>query len=125
VIRYSYNQQILPPAPFVFVRLVNPADGRALDNVPAQLDHGADRSVLPSNLVHDLGLAQMGIAEIGGLGGNLHELPTYIVLIGIHDLPPRACRVLSCTEPWVLLGRDILNDYRILLDGPQRTLEIG
>ena len=125
MIRYSYNQQIQPPAPFVIIRLVNAADGRAFENVPAQVDHGADRSVLPSNLVDDLGLAQMGVAEIGGLGGKVQELPTYVVLVGIHDLPPRPCKVLSCHEPWVLLGRDILNDHRILLDGPQVSLEIG
>ena len=27
-------------------------------------------------------------------------------------------------EPYVLLGRDVLNDYRVVLDRPQLRLEI-
>jgi hypothetical protein len=33
--------------------------------------------------------------------------------------------VASSGEPWVLLGRDVLNAHRLLLDGPHLTLEIG
>jgi hypothetical protein len=32
--------------------------------------------------------------------------------------------VLAADEPYVLLGRDILNRYRVVLDGPKQKLEI-
>lgn len=45
--------------------------------------------------------------------------------IQVHDLPPSLTRaVLGKKEPHLLLGRDVLNAYRILLDGPQLALEI-
>lgn len=43
-----------------------------------------------------------------------------------HQVQPPAPFVhvtLRCVE--LLLGRDVLNRYRVLLDGPQLTLEIG
>ena len=67
MIRYTYNAQVQPPAPFVYLTLRNPADGSEVQNVAAQIDN----------------------------------------------------------EPWVLLGRDVVNAHRLVLDGPQFTLEIG
>ena len=60
MIRYRYNSQVQPPAPFVYVALRNPADGVELRDVPAQVDSAADRTVLPDAVVHALGLPQMG-----------------------------------------------------------------
>jgi len=62
---------------------------------------------------------------IGGVGGKTEELMRYTVALGIHDLPQRVLEVLAhADEPWILLGRDVLNAHRLLLDGPSLTLEI-
>lgn len=125
MIRYRYQEALEPPAPFIHVTLVNPATGATLTSVPAQIDSAADRSVLPPRLVTALELTQFGDLEVAGLGGEVGQLPTYPVLLGIHDLPARSHLVLACEgEPWVLLGRDVLNQYRIVLDGPASAVEI-
>jgi hypothetical protein len=125
MIRYAYNSQLNPAAPFVLVVLRNPADGTELRDVPAQIDIGADRTVLPESMVQSLGLAQIGNLWIAGLGGAASSLPVFAVLLGVHDLPVTAVKVISADEPWVLLGRDVLNSHRLLLDGPQLALELG
>jgi predicted aspartyl protease len=126
VIRYTYNTQVQPPAPFVFLTLRNPADGRELQNVPAQIDLGADQTVLPDAVVETLDLPQMGTMAVGGLGGITYTLPTYAVLLSIHDQPRQPVKVIgAANEPWVLLGRDVMNAHRLVLDGPKLTLEIG
>lgn len=126
MIRYRYNTQLQPPAPFVHLLLRNPADGSELLAVPAQIDTAADRTVLPQSLVKNLGLAQIGTMLIGGLGGITYTLPTYVVMVGIHDLAVQPIKVVaSADEEWPLLGRDILNSVRLTLDGPQSVLEIG
>jgi hypothetical protein len=110
VIRYRYNQQTDPPAPFVYGTFQNPADSTELHDVPVQIDTAADRTVLPDHVVQALGLA----------------LPTYAVRVAIHQLPAKTIKVVASSgEPWVLLGRDVLNDHRLCLDGPQLTFEIG
>ena len=126
MIRYRYNTQLQPPAPFVHLLLRNPADNNELSAVPAQIDTAADLTVLPQSLIKNLGLAQIGTLLIGGLGGITYTLPTYVVLIGIHDLVPQPIKVVaSADEEWPLLGRDLLNSVRLTLDGPQSVLEIG
>jgi hypothetical protein len=38
LIRYTYNTQVNPPAPFVLITLRNPAGGAEVRDVPAQID---------------------------------------------------------------------------------------
>jgi hypothetical protein len=126
MIRYAFLSQLEPPAPFVNVVLRNPASGAELRDLPAQLDTAADRTVLPESLVKSLALPQVGIMKIGGFGGVTYTLATYAVLLGLHDLPAQPFKVAAhAQESWILLGRDVLNSYRVLLDGPQLALEIG
>ena len=124
MIRYSYNQQVHPPAPFIHLQLVNPATRAALPSVPAQLDTAADVTVIPLEAAEELGLVQADEAEAVGLGGRAVLLPTFVVQVEIHDLPPVALEVLADEdEPYVLLGRDVLNRHRVTLDGPGLSLE--
>ncbi len=126
MIRYAYNQQLQPPAPFVLITLRNPLTGAETQDVPAQLDPAADRSLVPLKSIASLGLPAIGSIPIGGVGGTVAEMTLYPVEIAIHTLPLLAVEVVAHPEePWVLLGRDILNFHRLLLDGPQLALEIG
>jgi hypothetical protein len=125
MIRYAYNQQFDPPAPFVFVTLKNPLTGTEKHNVPAQIDSAADRSLLPLALVQSLELPAIGSMAIGGVGGTVAEMTVYAVGIAVHDLASRAAEVVAhANEPWVLLGRDVINVHRLVLDGPRLGLEI-
>ena len=96
-----------------------------LREVAAQLDTAADRTLLPSSLVQALGLPKIGRIAVGGVGGTVQKMPTYPVLLAIHGLGERSIAVVADEEePWVILGRDVLNAHRILLDGPKLALEI-
>ena len=73
-----------------------------------------------------LTLPQIGTISIGGVGGIAQTMPSYPVQVAIHNLPALTIEVVaSAGEAWVLLGRDVLNAHRLLLDGPQLFLEIG
>jgi len=126
MIRYAYNGQKQPPAPFVLVTLRHPYVGTELRDVPAQIDTGADQSLLPLPLARTLALPHSGQVAVGGVGGTTEQMDLYGVLLGIHTLPLQAVEVLAHPgEPWVLLGRDVLNTYRLALDGPRLVLELG
>jgi len=125
-IRYGYHRQLQPPAPFVNVTLRHPFSGATVRDFPSQVDCGADRTVLPEELAQALGLPQVGTLGIAGLGGGIQSMHSFAVLLGIHDLPLQPVEVVTSTgEEWILLGRDVLNAHRILLDGPRLALEIG
>ena len=124
MIRYCYATHLTPSAPFVNVTLRCPATGAAI-TAPAQIDTGADRTVLPARLVGELGLKEDGRLSFQGFAGMIVELPVFLAEVRVHDLAPVAVRVvLGESEPHVLLGRDILNAHRILLDGPNLKLEL-
>lgn len=126
MIRYGYNAQVQPPAPFVLITLRNPAGGAEVRDVPAQIDTAADRTVVPQAVALALALHVWGQATVVGFGGPLVQTPLYAAELGVHTQPPAPVRVIaSPSEPWVLLERDVLNRHRLLLDGPGLVREIG
>lgn len=125
MIRVAYNSQKRPPAPFVLAEVISPLDGSKVTNVPAQIDTAADRALVPLNLLESLNLAAIDQIVIGGVGGNQEAMPLFVVEIGFFSMPPQlVCVVAHPEEPWILLGRDLLNLFRLVLDGPEGTLEI-
>ena len=125
MIRYRYNEQVRPPAPFVHVTIRCQETGKALNDIAAQLDLAADRTVIPASAVRALGLHPLDEVTVSGFGGQMLVVPTYRLEVGIRDLPAAAMEVLAHPEePYVLLGRDVLNRHRILLDGPGLAMKI-
>jgi hypothetical protein len=123
MIRYRYAQHLEPPAPFVNVSLIAPTT-TSLANLPAQIDSAADRTVLPGRVVRTLGLVEDGRLLFQGFGGEAVELPVFLVDVQVHDRQTISVRaVLGENEPCILLGRDVLNAFRFLLDGPNQALE--
>jgi predicted aspartyl protease len=126
VTRYRYNQQVSPPAPFVHVTLRHPVRSEAVSDLPAQLDTAADFTVVPLSLIEELGLVPFDAVPVLGFGGTLTNVPTFLVRLSLRGQEPVALEVLgSAGEPHILLGRDILNRHRFVLDGPRLVLEMG
>lgn len=122
--RYNYNQQMSPPAPFVHVTVTHPQTGTSRVDLPAQIDTAADLTVLPADVVSQLQLVPLDQLAIQGFGGQVSLVPTYVVEIAVRGLRPLLVKTLGGTEPFLLLGRDVLNEFRLELDGPQRVLTI-
>jgi predicted aspartyl protease len=126
VIRYTYTSFGPVPAPFVHVTLRCLETGKEASDVPALIDTGADCTVIPVRFVGEPGLVSMGQIPIAGFGGCIAETPTYYADVAVRSLPPVNVKVLASDgEPIVLLGRDVLNHFRLVLDGPGGVLEIG
>lgn len=124
MIRYNYNRQVNPAAPFIHVHLSNPSSERELRDAPAQIDTGADFTVIPQNAVDELQLIPIREITVSGFGGLASAL-TYAV----RATPRQSTSVMiealaSGGEPHILLGRDFLNHFRVVLDGPELVLEL-
>ncbi len=113
-----------PPAPFVMVRIGLPGGAAAVE-LAARIDTGADRTVVPPRVPEQIGAMVDRRLRFAGLGGVETELPIYRVQLAIRDLPPVEVEVAASDgEPHVLLGRDVLNRYKLTLDGPAGLLTI-
>jgi predicted aspartyl protease len=125
MVRYAYNRQVTPPAPFVHVTVRPPYEGPVGVVVPAQIDTAADVSVIPGRLIEELQLLPLDSISALGFGGHLVTLPTFLVEIQVKEQDPVTVKVLaSHDEPHVLLGRDVLNRFTVLLDGPNLAVEL-
>jgi hypothetical protein len=102
-----------------------PYEGATGIIVPAQIDTAADLSVIPGRLVEELQLVPLDSIAVLGFGGLLLTLPTFLVEFRVRGLDPVTVKVLaSHDEPYALLGRDVLNRFTVLLDGPNLVLEL-
>ena len=114
-----------PPAPYVNLTASAAGAGGPGIRIPAQVDTGAFKTVIPASLVASLGLLQVRELPVEGLGGTPVLLPTFLVEIAIDGLAVITVEVLASPgEPVVLLGRDVLNRYEISLNGPGLILTI-
>jgi hypothetical protein len=113
----------------VLLTLGNPhADhtGRQEELVPAQVDTAADLTVLPSQVIARLQLIPVDEYPILGFGGEVEEYVRYLVELSIHGVPESFVIpvVVAEGEPHALVGRDVLNQLRITLDGPRQLMDI-
>jgi hypothetical protein len=73
-----------------------------------------------------LGLVPLDELAVAGFGGQVLIVATYLLELSLRSQPPQLIEVLAHEgEPHVLLGRDVHNIHRLLLDGPGLALEIG
>ena len=125
MIRYLYAPELNPPAPFVRVSVRCSLKKNSIESCNAQIDTAADRTVLPGRIVQALNLPERGVLRFQGFGSQVLHIPCYLVEVSIHDLPPvEIMAILGESELFILLGRDVLNFHRLLLDGPNLAFEI-
>lgn len=121
----GYQSFVSPPGPFAVVTATNLLGSIAIPDRVAQVDSAADRTVFPQSLIDDLGATATGAISLLGFGGTPSTCLLYEVLVALRSLSAIRVEVIAhADEPWILLGRDVLNHYKITLDGPSLRLVI-
>ncbi|MBI2919235.1 MAG: retroviral-like aspartic protease family protein [Chloroflexi bacterium] len=121
---YPYDSAFNPAAPMVDVQVSRPYSP-AFETVPAMVDTGCDITAVPHDLVERLGLKRVGeipLREV--LGGDRVRGPVYLASLELEGHPLGTIQVTACNDNCILLGRDVLNDWKVTLDGPQGSLGI-
>jgi hypothetical protein len=120
----SYSLLFTPPAPVVEVVVQNPRTRRMRAVLPAILDTGADVSALPALVIERLRLYEMHRMLVAGIDGTLR--PVFSFGVHVHIAPDIRIpvEVIPCGHEFVILGRDVLNQLVLRLDGPALSLEI-
>ena len=113
---FNYVGTESPPAPFVLVSVGRPDGITTATDIPARVDSGADRTVLPKRLVEQLTLDTVEQREFEGLGGHRVMMAIVQVRIAIRNCAPLEVNAASNDgEPYILLGRDVLNIFDVIL----------
>ena len=113
--------------PLVCVGLIDAGSNKKIV-VDAHLDFASSKTIIPTYIANEMNLSFAGIDETATGAGIIH-IPYYEVSIeifgkiydsvhvGCLDLPER-------TPAKALVGRDILDDYRICLDGIKKEMRV-
>lgn len=124
---HLYDQQhYSPPAPVIPIAITAPGRTRATRVLAALIDSGADATLLPVNLLEDIGARAVGYATLVGISDQPHLAEVYVVNVEIGAHVLYAMRVLAMPPDSAdVLGRDVLNHLTITLNGPAGATELA
>ncbi len=128
---YRYDNHFHPPSPVLNIELRSPdnPDESRMINIPGQLDTGSDGTLIPMNLIEELGLCQVDEILVGGYDTDENDMelrPIFSASITINPLSSFIAQVLPeyKEKDYALIGRDIINKMLITLDGPRNQMYI-
>ncbi len=118
---YSYDYQ--PPAPVVAVT-VRWRDQQL--NLSALVDSGADATMLPADVLQRIGAEYVESRRVRGISGIAYTADLYTVILQIGPYEVAGIRVVSLRQnSEAIIGRDMLNQLIVTLDGIGGVVEIS
>lgn len=120
----GYDQTYLPPAPILEVTVSNPHKPE-VEGIPkeAKIDSGADMTAIPEDFVDRLGILPAGETSMKGYKGGEQTHRTYYVDVSFNGYSFYV-QVVAVKRKNVLIGRNILNQLKLILDGKNLNFDI-
>ena len=115
----------IPPAPLARVRLCSIETGAEVTEVPMLLDTGADVSLVPCSQAVLLGLQSDPNRryELLGFDETMSTAPVVRLELRLFGRRFRG-QFLLIEQDWGIIGRNILNQVIVLLDGPSLVWDL-
>src|SRR5262249_31164685 len=111
-----------PPAPMAPVRISGPVGDEAV-MLPMLVDTGADCTLVPASIIRRLSLPQIDVVGLTGVGGAKSRATVHAASVGLGGARLLA-RVVAFHDE-AILGRDVLNQVVVTLDGPDLAFAIA
>ena len=112
------DRRFSPAAPVLIATLRNPKNGEVLADVPMLIDSGADVTLLPRVMADSLGIESTGTYELMGFDGT-KSLAEAVRAELLFLRKTFRGQFLLVDQDVGILGRDILNNVSLFLDGPR------
>ena len=122
--RYPYSNALNPPGLIVPVTILD-FEGRKSNNIRAEIDTGAGITSIPNSLVKSLNLKPFGSVEARGPFDDYKVLYTYLISFKFEDGRIFDTKAIKSRREYTLIGRDIINQLKIIADGPNNYFEIN
>lgn len=121
----SYDTNFDPPAIVTSVTVAGVVHRRPRIEAPALIDTGADITAVPESFVERLKLYPIGRLQLEDANAVKTPVFTYEAYLALMGEPVKKVEVISTPYPFVILGRDWLQDYYVLLDGPNQQFQLS
>lgn len=124
----SYSLDFKPPAPVIRAKLVKPVEELEVE-LDALIDTGASISVIPESVITELKLIPQTSVKIKIATESREEakkrgsIDAYYLNIVIKEKLFELMKVIVTKQDHALIGRDILNEFNLFLEGKNNSLK--
>ena len=123
--KQKYNAAYLPAIPTIDIRLSQSDEAPWVGPLRAIVDTGSDGTLVPAAALAVFRPVETDKIWLRSQWGERRLALVYVLDVHINLIRLPAIRVVSDDRgKEVILGRDVLNKLRVLLDGPAETLEL-
>ncbi len=120
------NQQYDPAAPVVEVGVAKPGSSEPAVHLLALIDSGADATMFPIDALQAAGGRYVERRQMRGVTGHPVIVETYLVKLRIGPLEfPGVEAVAMAPNSEALIGRDVLNQMVVTLNGLAHVVELS
>lgn len=121
---YPYSNAHRPPAPVLEATIAHPGISDASTILNAKIDTGADITTIPKTVFLQPQIPPCREVLAVGYNGEETRQRTYLVHLSIAGNIYAYHEVMATTGRQALIGRDILNQWVVTLDGPNERIDI-
>lgn len=122
---YEYDQDYSPAFPVVDVGISEPSVNEPEIYVPMLVDSGADGTIIPANVIRQTNAKRVGVNYLRGVLGHRQKVALYLVRLSIGSIHLPAVQVAVIEDSTeALLGRDVLNQLEVTLNGLASITEV-
>lgn len=120
-----YDTTFDPPAIILSVTVTGVVHRRPRLDVSALVDTGADVTAVPNAFAERLKLYPIGRLNLEDASAVKTPVFTYDAYLSLPGESAKKIEVVLTPYPFVILGRDWLRDYYVLLDGPGQQIQLS
>lgn len=123
--KFPYDTDYFPPAPSVEIQLGVPGESLSIGPLTAFVDSGADATLLPVRYLRTLPVQVDNRKRLRSQWGESRIVDIYLLDIGIGNIRLPVIEVVADNRgDEIIVGRNVLNKLRILLDGLAQVTEV-
>jgi predicted aspartyl protease len=123
--KHPFNTDYSPPFPVISIALRNSDEGLRTEPMNALLDTGSDGSLVPIGLLQRVLAPPLMETHIRSHWGERRAAQLFLVDLEFDGLRlPGVFVVGDERGDEIVLGRNVLNKLRLLLDGPSRYTDV-
>lgn len=124
MITFPYDQDFDPAAPACEVALSLVSTGQRV-SLMAMIDTGADATIVPVRYLRQITTRRSLEATLRSQWGERRRVYLYLVDVHLESLTLPGLYVVGDDQgDEVVLGRDVLNRLRLMLDGPRQVTQV-
>lgn len=122
---FNYDPSFMPPAPILEIEVDGYKSASLKRLVRVMVDSGADATMLPLSVLEAIGVDFKESLWMRGVAGGRVKVDLYLVGIRIGELTVPGNHVVAIRDDQdAVVGRDVLNQLVVTLDGIGSTTEV-